>query len=133
RIRVRVRTQDYGRQLAGRSDAEWGEAFATFTLEVADADDTSKFVWLDAVNGNDGNPGSFSSAKKTLASAISFAGQWHLKPGTYPTDGAAQFAPNVLVGHGDVTISYTQRNFAPAESGFYAQGFKTADGGYSTA
>jgi hypothetical protein len=139
-VTVRIRTQDYARQPTGRSDYDWGEKQVTFALSVVDKDDTSKFVWLDSVAGDNGNTGSYTAPKATLAAiydTTSWGGrQLHLKAGTYDTDPAAQMTPNgttnpaVWVGYGTCEINYTTRNIAPSASGCYFQGLTLTYGGY---
>jgi hypothetical protein len=83
-ITVQVTTQDFGRT-AGSADPI-GQYSVSWTLVVADKTDVTKFVWLDAVNGNDANNGSFGSPWKTLSgfSAASTSGkQLFLRNGTY--------------------------------------------------
>lgn len=85
-VTVRVRTQDYSRT-SGSADAT-GEVTVSFTLVVVDHTDITKFVYLDGVNGNDSNDGSYASPWKTLTSfnAASTANkQVFFKTGTYST------------------------------------------------
>lgn len=83
---IRVRTQDYGRT-SGSADAV-GEYFITFTLTVADRNDTSKFHFMAQSGGNNANAGSHAAPWSTLAAftAASTNGkQFFLRAGNYTT------------------------------------------------
>lgn len=134
-----VRTQDYGRQPTGRTDAEWGEVEFSFDLVIASEKDTTKFVYMGAA-GNDANDGSFSSPIASFEQAFSGiygARQLRVLDGTYNTDGTSQYQmdannPRVMVpvdGHSPV-INYTQKNFVFGAEGCFVGAFNTTEGGY---
>jgi hypothetical protein len=84
-IQVQVTTQDFGRT-TGSADSS-GQYSVTWTLVVADHTDSTKFIYLDAVNGNDSNNGSFAAPWKTLAGFANATGtagkQLIFRNGTY--------------------------------------------------
>lgn len=137
---VRVRTQDYGRQIGGRSDADWGEKFVTYTCNVIDREDSTKFVFGSGT-GNDANNGAYSTPIATLNEVFgstNYAGkQLHLLSGTFETNGLAQYRPGDntpyiiwgVDGH-TVNINLTERNFAPQTDGFLVGEVNITDAGH---
>lgn len=105
----------------------------TITLTVLDKNDTNYFIWLDAVNGNDANPGTFVSPKQTLNgwylntydSAATHAGkQVHYRTGTYNLNGITRVGsslqqvflrsnkPFVHCAREGETVTWDQQNLA---------------------
>jgi hypothetical protein len=104
-VSVRVRGQEYGRNVSGLSD----EQTVTFTLTVSDREDTSKFIWLDS-NAAGGGNGSYTTPFNTLAAGLadSHTGkQMHFKAGTYTTSRALNTNNDagVWIGHGSPTVN----------------------------
>jgi len=111
-ITVQVTTQDYGR-LGGSADPS-GQYNISFTLSVYDKNDTTRFVWLDSVNGNDANTGSYAAPIKTISkfASMSTAGmQAHFRQGTYTIAGILDLTSRAKVFVGYVgetaTLDYT--------------------------
>lgn len=106
---VRVRTQDYGRT-SGSADSS-GEITISRTLVVANKTDSTKFLFIDSVNGSNGNSGAYGSPWQTLSAfeAASTAGkQVFFRGGTYPTSAVTGSAGNQfdLASRAKVWIGY---------------------------
>lgn len=141
-VTLTIRTQDYGRQPDGRTDEEWGEVSVTWTMNVYDREDNTRFIFLSGT-GNDSNDGSYASPKLTLAaifeSTLYASRQLHFLTGTFNTDGTGAFfapgnnTPMVLTG---VTgqapvINFTQKAFTPSNNDdFYLGELSHTEGGY---
>jgi len=108
-IIVRVTTQDYGR-LGGSADPT-GQYDIPFTLSIYDKNDTTRFVWIDSVNGVDTNAGTYALPIKTISkfAAMSTAGmQAHFRQGTYTIAGVLDLSTRarVLVGYVGETATF---------------------------
>jgi hypothetical protein len=139
-ITVTIKTQEHGRNTSGFAD----ELTLTFTLVVADKNDTSKFVWISGTGNDTTGTGSFDAPFRTLNKVFggtSYSGrQCHMKSGTFNTDASAKIGvgnsdrPRVLWGdyadHGSITINYTQQNMGVYSPGCFVGGFSTSEGGY---
>jgi hypothetical protein len=113
-VTVRVRGQEYGRNVSGLSD----EQTVTFTLTVSDREDTSKFIWLDS-NAAGGGNGSYTTPFNTmtaLMSASAAAKQAHIRGGVYDTTRAINGSTDsrVWVGYDGARIN---RQFGAAPDG----------------
>lgn len=106
-ITVTVYTQEYGRNTSGMADT----LTRTFTLVVADKADTTKFLWVDAINGNDSTgTGSPVAPYKTFAkvqSVWSQTKQVFWRAGTYAvTTGVVGQPINMATGASLVHVGY---------------------------
>lgn len=137
-ITVYVDTQDFGREPRNIVDL----APVTFTLEVVDREDTTKFVWVNPVSGEDTNDGSYSSPVKTIEhvfhSGLHGSKQCHLFGGEHRTDGPDPYkvnstTPRVLVGHKEdpAVVAWTERTFQPDNERCFFGGFKAIDAGFA--
>jgi hypothetical protein len=90
-VSVTITTQDFGRT-AGSQDPV-GQYTISWTLVVA-AITNSQFVFVDAVNGSDANPGTFASPLQTLAgfsAATTTNKQVFFRQGTYAINALSSF------------------------------------------
>lgn len=143
-IKVRVETQDLGRQPSGRSDATWGSIETEWELVVRNREDLAYFRWLSPTGNDTTGDGSYSNPWQTLAQIANNTGmggrQLHLMEGTYTTTASASTIamngtarPAVMVFHGDCTLNYTTSNIQLASGGYISNVKTSTAGGYITA